>query len=82
MLNCKQASQLISRSLDKTLSTSDRFALKLHLFLCKYCSRYSQQIHHIHVAIQNMSRSIEEDTSIKLSSETKKEIVKSLTVDD
>lgn len=82
MMNCKQASQLISRTLDETLSLRERFALKLHLYLCKYCSRFSQQLHSLHIALHNMSKSIEDDTSIKLSSETKKEIVNSLASKD
>ncbi len=82
MLNCKQASQLISRSLDEKLPMRKRFSLNLHLLLCKYCSRFSQQLQTLHVAIHNISSSIEDDTSIKLSSETKKEIVKSLASKD
>jgi len=82
MMNCKQASQLISRTLDETLSLRERFALKLHLYLCKYCSRFSQQLHNLHIALRNMGKSIEDDTSIKLPSETKKEIVKSLASKD
>lgn len=82
MMNCKQASQLISRTLDETLSIRERFALKLHLYLCKYCSRFSQQLHNLHIALHNMGKSIEDDTSIKLSSERKKEIVNSLASKD
>jgi hypothetical protein len=82
MMNCKQASQLISRTLDETLSLRERFALKLHLYLCKYCSRFSQQLHNLHITLRNMGKSIEDDTSIKLPSETKKEIVKSLASKD
>lgn len=78
MMNCKQASQLISQGLDKSLSTRERFALKFHLLICKYCSRFSQQLKALHVAITGMSKSIEDDTSIKLPSEAKQKIVKSL----
>jgi Putative zinc-finger len=78
MMNCKQASQLISRDLDEVLSARERFALKFHLFLCKYCSRFSQQLKALHVAISSMSKNIEDDANVKLPSETKKKIVKSL----
>lgn len=82
MMNCKQASQLISRDLDKVLSTRERFALKFHLLLCNYCSRFSQQLKALHVAISNMSKNIEDDTNIKLPSEAKEKIVKSLASKD
>lgn len=73
MMNCKQASQLISRGLDESLSKRERFALKFHLFLCKYCSRFSQQLSALHVAINNIGKNIEDDTNITLPKETKKE---------
>jgi len=82
MMNCKQASQLISRGLDENLSTRERFALKFHLFLCKYCSRFSQQLSALHVAINNMGKNIEDDTNITLPKETKKRIMDSIQSED
>ncbi len=78
MLNCKQASQLISQSLDKKLSLRERFGLKMHLFICKYCKRFSQQIQKLHVTIHSISKQTEEDENIKLPEEAKKRIVKSM----
>jgi len=75
MMNCKQASQLISRGLDESLSMRERFAVKFHLLLCKYCSRFSQQLSALHVAINNMGKDIEENTNITLPTETKKRIM-------
>lgn len=77
-MNCKQASQLISRNLDSGVSMRDRVALKFHLLLCKYCSRFSQQLTALNVAISSMRQNIEDDSNIKLPSEAKKRIVKSL----
>lgn len=82
MMNCKQASQLISRGLDESLSTRERFALKFHLFLCKYCLRFSQQLKSLNVAISNMGENIEGDTNITLPPETKKRIMNSLESED
>ncbi len=78
MMNCKQASQLISRSLDEPLSTRERIALKFHLSLCDWCSTFSQQLQKLHVAINKLNKSIEDDENITLPSETKKRIAKSL----
>lgn len=78
MLKCKQASQLVSRALDEKLSMRERFALKLHLLICKYCSRFSQQLNTLNVAISSIGKTIEDDASITLPSETKNRIAQSL----
>jgi len=78
MMSCKQASQLASQGLDTKLSIRDRFALNFHLFLCKYCSRFSQQLRSLSVAFSKMGQSIEDDNNITLPTETKNRIAKSL----
>ena len=78
MLTCKQASQLISQSLDKKLNWQERFALRLHLFICKYCLRFSQQLNTLRVALKRVSEAVENDTNITLPSETKARIAKSI----
>jgi predicted anti-sigma-YlaC factor YlaD len=74
MLTCKQASQFISASLDRPLSLSERLALKLHLLVCKYCKRFSQQVSAMRVALRTMVGSIENDNSIKMPSVAKDRI--------
>ncbi len=81
MIKCKEASQLVSRSLDNKLSFRERFALKLHLMICKYCRRFSQQMSKLNVAICSMNKTIEEDTNIKLPPKVKTRIVKSIESD-
>ncbi len=78
MMKCKQASQLVSRALDGKLTMRERFALKFHLLICKYCSRFSQQLTTLSVVINNMGKSIEDDTSITLPTKTKNIITQSL----
>jgi predicted anti-sigma-YlaC factor YlaD len=41
---CKQAARLQSDALDRRLSLSQRVGLRIHLFLCRWCRRYGQQI--------------------------------------
>ncbi len=74
MLDCKQVSQIISQSLDRNLTMQERFALKLHLFICKYCKRHSQQMLTLRVAIKQMTASIENDHNIEMPSAAKKRI--------
>lgn len=44
MLSCKQASSLVSRAMDEPLSLRQRLALRLHLAMCRYCSRFARQL--------------------------------------
>ena len=74
MLSCKQASQLISQSLDRPLTMRERFALKLHLFVCKYCKRFGQQVQTLRVAIKTVVNSIESNNNILMSAAAKKRI--------
>ena len=78
MLSCKQASQLISQSLDRKLSWRERLALCMHLLICKYCTRFSQQLQILRVALKRMSEAVENNTNITLPSATKARIAKSI----
>jgi hypothetical protein len=78
MLNCKQTSQLVSQSLDRRLTLKERFALRIHLWICKYCKRFSQQLLAMRSGLQGMTKSMEEDTQLHMPSESKARIAKAL----
>ena len=78
MLTCKQASQIISQSLDRNLSWQERLTLRLHLFICKYCKRFSQQLSTLRVTLKRMNETVENDTNITMSSDIKARIAKSM----
>jgi len=42
--NCKEASRLQSAALDRRLTLLERFGLRCHLVLCKWCCRYGRQV--------------------------------------
>lgn len=44
MLNCKQASALMSRAMDENLPLGKKMALRVHLFICDGCTNFSSQI--------------------------------------
>ncbi len=44
MLNCKQASELLSQALDRKISLREKVLLKLHLLICHGCSNFSKQV--------------------------------------
>lgn len=74
MLNCNQTTQLVSQSLDRRLTLSERFALQLHLMFCKFCKRFSQQIKIMHVNIKTLINTVENDDTINLPSSAKNRI--------
>lgn len=44
MFNCKEVTRMISESLDRELSFHQRVGLRVHLLMCKFCSRYQRQL--------------------------------------
>ena len=76
MLSCKQASQFISASLDRPLTLRERIVLRLHLIICKYCKRFSQQLQTMRVAMTTLAQSIENDNSIEMPVALKNSITK------
>ena len=66
MLTCKQASQLLSQSLDRPLTRGERFRLRFHLLICRFCKRFGQQIVGLCTAIRQQVKLIEQNEEIKL----------------
>ena len=44
MLNCRQASQLLSERQDRPLTLSEKLSLNLHTGLCTPCRRFGKQV--------------------------------------
>ena len=42
MYSCKDVSQLLSESMDRSLPFYQRMLMRLHLLMCKYCSRLTE----------------------------------------
>lgn len=43
MMNCMEATRLISEAQDRRLSLQERMALKLHTSMCSGCRNFSRQ---------------------------------------
>ncbi len=74
MLTCKEVSQLVSESLDRNLPLRQRIAVRLHLFRCKICSRYREQMLFLRNAARLYAKETEEATGLpgaSLSSEAR-----------
>lgn len=74
MLTCKQASQLISQSLDRPLSLSGRVKLRFHLFICDACTRFNKQLSQLRMAVHRLRQDTENDSAIELPSDAKARI--------
>ena len=76
-LSCREASRLISESLDRELTLRERWSLRIHTFLCTLCRRFEQQSALIRGTLPNMPDAIREkwsDGTAKLSHQRKAEI--------
>ena len=79
MLTCKDASHLISERQEHRLSMRERWALRLHLWLCISCRRFARQIELLREAIRAYSARLEdEEYGPELSSEARERIRKAL----
>jgi predicted anti-sigma-YlaC factor YlaD len=74
MLTCKQASQLLSQSLDRPLPLTNRIKLRLHLVICDACKRFSKQMHVLKTALQRLKLQTESDYTVVLSEAAKARI--------
>jgi sporulation-control protein spo0M len=55
MKTCKDISELLSDSMDRTLTAREHWAVRLHLLLCRHCSRFQTQLHFLHKAAERYS---------------------------
>ena len=44
MLNCKEATRLISESQERELSLLEKMPLKFHVMMCSGCKNFSEQV--------------------------------------
>ena len=44
MFNCQAVTRMVSESLDRKLPFYQRMGIRMHLLMCKLCSRYRRQL--------------------------------------
>jgi predicted anti-sigma-YlaC factor YlaD len=54
MMNCKEATQLMSQDLDRKLSLVERFGLQLHLLICKGCRATERHFAFLHTVARRI----------------------------
>lgn len=59
MFNCKEVSRMISESMDRSLPIHHRMGIRIHLLMCKLCSRYRKQLLILRKAIMLHQKQVE-----------------------
>jgi thioredoxin-related protein len=54
MLSCEDATCLISKEIHEKLTGKERIRLTLHLWSCKFCSRFKRQINYLHRVVRQL----------------------------
>ena len=83
MLSCKEVSHLVSESLDRKLSLWQRIQVRVHLLMCRFCSRFRNQTLFLRDAARHYLMAVEEtetSASTGLSPEARDRIKRSLKV--
>jgi len=78
MPTCRQVARLQSDALDRRLSLSKRFGLRLHLLLCKWCRRYGKQIRFLRRAAHEHSDDLNEAAPRQLSAEARERLERAI----
>jgi len=54
MLSCKDVTQLISESMDRSLPLGKRIGVRIHLLVCRFCKRYERQLLQIRETVKQL----------------------------
>ena len=56
MINCREASRLISQHADQPLPLARRVQLRLHLLVCDACTNFSRQVRQLRKGVRAIFR--------------------------
>lgn len=62
MLNCKEATHLLSEAQDRKLDLTERLPLKLHLALCQGCRNFDKQLHLLRAVTRSYTSAKRDET--------------------
>ena len=74
MLNCREATRLISQSLDAKLPWRRRLAMRVHLLYCVWCRRYATQLKFLRKATMELPPEALDAEPQKLSTQEKEQM--------
>lgn len=53
--DCKEVTRMVSDSMDRDLPLIQRMKMRMHLVMCKYCSRFEKQLALLRKASQSLA---------------------------
>lgn len=65
MMNCQQATKLISESQERSLSLPEKMSLKVHVMMCSGCKNFSLQVPFLSKAMKAYAKGYGEEISVK-----------------
>lgn len=79
MFKCKEVTRMVSESLDRKLPLYQRIGVRIHLLMCKFCSRFKKQLLFLRETIRlHVERSNDTELATKLPPEARERIRKSI----
>lgn len=79
MFKCKEVTRMVSESLDRKLPLYQRIGVRIHLLMCKFCSRFKKQLLFLRETIRlHVERGKDTELSTKLPPEACERIRKSI----
>lgn len=60
MLNCQNATRLISQSQEQALTLPEKMSLKMHLMMCSGCKNFSLQVPFLSQAMKAYAQGLDE----------------------
>jgi hypothetical protein len=78
MLSCSDVTRLISESMDRSLPPAKRFGVRVHLLICRFCTRYRRQLLLLREAARRFAAAERGFPGEALSAEARERIRKSL----
>ena len=78
IMPCGKVTQLLSDPASRQLSPRERIALRVHLSVCGWCSRYKHQVQRLRNVLENHPSDIEAPSPTGFSPEARERIRRSL----
>ena len=68
MISCKRATELMSKSMEDSLTLTEEISLRIHNFICEYCEQFKKQLVTIRKVLHH---GLEHETTDKSGSQPK-----------
>lgn len=65
MMNCRQATHLLSEAQDRTLTVSERIHVRLHCMMCSGCANYDKHMDALRLITRTFAKSTVADDDNK-----------------